>query len=107
MPKLFNDVRNKRTNVTSGFRVIERESLDDTLGQLGAPEFDGYCANASRDGGRTSYLDWESSVRRWLIQNHGWGGFQWFDIERDSFGPLVRGLRCVDNKGKDREFFYG
>jgi hypothetical protein len=37
----------------------------------------------------------------------GYSNFIWFDVERDSFGPLVRGCTALSVDGELVDFFYG
>jgi hypothetical protein len=41
------------------------------------------------------------------LVDRGYSNFVWFDVERDSFGPLIRGLTALSNTGELIDFFYG
>lgn len=78
-------------------RIDLLEMLDDA--QLTCEYFlENYC---SRD-----YWKFERWIQC-LMTLDGWRDFKWSDLERDSFGPLVRGLTAMDDQGVYHKFYYG
>lgn len=66
----------------------------------------GYC-NSDRRGNGKDYTDWEEDIARPAIEAAGYRDVVFYDIERDSFGPLIRGVRAIDANGEAKRFFYG
>lgn len=70
-------------------------------------EGNGYCNNDPREGNGKTYLHWESDVATAAMQAAGYTDVLFYDIERDSFGPLIRGVRATGPDGKVVRFSYG
>jgi hypothetical protein len=52
------------------------------------------------------YWAWEKDVAQPILEEKGYHHISWFDIERDSFGPLIRGVNAYKDEVK-HEFYYG
>lgn len=53
-----------------------------------------------------SYWKFETSVRLYL-KVKGWTYIEFFSLDSDRFGPLVRGMRATDPDNQKRLFSYG
>jgi hypothetical protein len=52
------------------------------------------------------YWRWENEVAKPALEKQGYTDIRFYNIERDSFGPLIRGV-AASKDGKQQEFFYG
>lgn len=52
------------------------------------------------------YIDWEQNVAKPLMEKAGYTNISFYMVEKDSFGPLIRGVRAT-KEGKNYKFFYG
>lgn len=75
------------------------ENLLDIIGHSAANE-PNYCAP---DG---EFYRWETDVASPLLKSLGYTILRWYSIERDSFGPLIRGV-WVRKNNKDTLLSYG
>lgn len=72
------------------------------LGEVLAPQYFNHpdCFDS------THYARWERNIAEPALKEAGYEVLQWFSIDEDSFGPLVRG--CLLRKDHLSEaFFYG
>lgn len=70
---------------------------------LSCEEKDGYCCTS----GVKNYFDWEQNIAKPAMQAKGFTDISFYTAEGDSFGPLIRGVRCKDSKGNEFKFYYG
>jgi hypothetical protein len=82
--------------------LTSRREMDSTMASINLLDivsFDGF-----------DWDDYRASEIRVLqpqLVDRGYSNFVWFDVERDSFGPLIRGLTALSNTGELIDFFYG
>ena len=55
----------------------------------------------------TNYIDDEKNLLIPAMEQEGYTVITFFDIEKDSFGPLVRGVKFTDTLGTKRQASYG
>lgn len=48
----------------------------------------------------------EATILNPQLEALGFTSIRFYNIEADSFGPLVRGCSCIDSTGKPRRFSY-
>lgn len=53
------------------------------------------------------YFQGEQEILKPALWRRGYTDVRFYMIESDSFGPLIRGCKAVDEDGKPVEFFYG
>lgn len=76
---------------------MEKDTLDlHTV--IGEVDITNYCGSY--------YYDWEKKVATPALEKLGYTDIWFYNIEADSFGPLIRGVRCQKD-GKSVEMFYG
>lgn len=74
-------------------------SISDLLDEFpGITITDDYCG--------TFYFRWERDVAKPYLEAQGYTDVRFYDIERDSFGPLIRGVSAQLN-GRKHEWLYG
>ena len=55
----------------------------------------------------SEYHSSELNLMKPALEKLGFTEVRFFTMERDSFGPLLRGCVAVDKQGKTQEFYYG
>jgi len=53
------------------------------------------------------YIEGEKSILKPQLEKLGYTDITFFDEEKDSFGPLIRGVRMKDKDGKFVTAYYG
>lgn len=54
----------------------------------------------------TYYARWEREVATPALVEAGYTDIRFYNVERDSFGPLIRGISTLKN-GEQHTFYYG
>lgn len=87
-----------RQKAATAEREAEEEAAEDLFDVLGAAA-DAFDWNRWRDG--------EERVLRPALEARGYTGVNFYMLEEDSFGPMIRGCVAHDADGKRVRFFYG
>jgi hypothetical protein len=67
------------------------DDFEDLLQTIGDVALTDYCAQHGR------YINWEEKIASPALSAQGLTVVQWYTIDGDSFGPLVRGVKVYDN----------
>lgn len=77
-----------------------------SLKQGGTMEIDVFTVIEYKGFSYTDYRNGEREIIEPQLKERGYTNIQFFNIEADSFGPLIRGIHTVKD-GKPVEFYYG
>lgn len=55
----------------------------------------------------SNYWDWEERVANVILKSKGYRVIRWWSPDKDSFGPLVRGVDVITPNGEKRTLTYG
>jgi len=79
--------------------VTAKDQALDLFEFLGDPETDQFSFER--------YYEGERAILRPALEKRGYSDVVFYNIEADSFGPLIRGCRATCHCGKLVRFFYG